>query len=68
MRLEAPPRSGGIAADRHQFQGLTGGDTPVVATPPMSFTDTNAKPGEKHEYRVIAVNAVGLKSAPVAAR
>lgn len=46
------------------FQGLTGGDTPVIALPPMSFTDDTAKPGEKHDYRIISLNGVGLKSAP----
>ena len=30
----------------------------------MNFTDTNADPGKKHTYRVIAVNTVGLKSKP----
>jgi hypothetical protein len=28
----------------------------------MAFTDTTAKPGEKHEYRIISMNSVGLKS------
>lgn len=46
------------------FQGLSGGDTPVVAEPEMKFTDTTAKAGAKHEYRVITVNAAGLRSAP----
>lgn len=44
------------------FQGLSGGDTPIIAEPPMKFTDTNAKAGEKHEYHVISVNGVGLRS------
>ena len=45
------------------FQGLSGGDTPIIAQPPMRFIDTTAKPGETHEYRVISVNAAGLRSA-----
>lgn len=49
------------------FQGLSGGDTPVQATPPMSFTDTSAKPGETHRYTVRAINASGLISEATAA-
>ena len=44
------------------FQGLQYSDTPAVPLVPMRFTDTKAKPGTKHDYRVIAVNTVGLKS------
>ena len=44
------------------FQGMTHGDTPVIAEPSMKFSDTTAKTGEKHQYRVIAVNAAGLQS------
>ena len=50
------------------LQGLSGGDTPIIAQPSMRFIDTTAKAGEKHEYRVLSVNAVGLKSAPGTAR
>ena len=49
------------------FQGLTHGDTPIIAQPPMRFLDTAAKAGEKHQYRVFSVNATGLKSAPTVA-
>src|SRR5439155_16892295 len=49
------------------FQGLNGGDTPVVAMPPMSFKDTGTKSGENHHYAVRSVNAVGLVSPPSAA-
>jgi hypothetical protein len=28
----------------------------------MTYTDAAAKPGEKHSYRVIAVNTVGKSS------
>jgi poly(3-hydroxybutyrate) depolymerase len=53
---------------RPLFQGLSSGDTPAIPLPEMRFTDTTAKPGERHEYRVVAVNSVGLKSAPTTAR
>ena len=33
------------------FQGLTGGDTPVIATPPMRFKDTTAMPGREAPVR-----------------
>ena len=45
------------------FQGMTHGDTPVIAEPAMAFTDRTAKVGENHTYRVIAVNSAGLRSA-----
>ena len=48
------------------FQGLSGGDTPIVAQPPMRFIDTTAKAGAKHDYRVISLNAAGLRSSPAA--
>lgn len=53
---------------RPLFQGMSYGDTPVAPLPDFRFTDTTAKPGEKHRYSVIAINSVGLKSNPVAAR
>ncbi len=49
---------------RPLFQGMSYGDTPDPALREMRFTDTSAKLGDRHEYRVIAVNSVGLKSAP----
>lgn len=49
------------------FQGLSGGDTPIIAQPPMSYTDTATQAGETHEYRVISMNAAGLKSLPAVA-
>ncbi len=48
---------------RPLFQGMSYGDTPASPLAEMRFTDTTARPGEQHEYRVIAVNSVGLKSA-----
>jgi poly(3-hydroxybutyrate) depolymerase len=49
------------------FQGLSGGDTPIIAQPPMSYIDTTAKPGEHHNYGVLSVNGVGLRSTQSAA-
>ncbi len=50
------------------FQNLQYSDTPTQPLVPMQFTDTKAEPGEKHTYRVIAVNTVGLKSKPTGER
>ncbi len=44
------------------FQNLQYSDTPTQPLVPMRFTDTAASPSQKHRYRVIAVNTVGLKS------
>ncbi len=49
---------------RPLFQNMSYHDTPEKPLLPMSYTDATAKPGESHTYRVIAVNGVGLKSAP----
>lgn len=49
---------------RPVFQNLQYSDTPSQPLVPMQFTDTTAKPGEPHIYRVIAVNTAGLKSDP----
>jgi poly(3-hydroxybutyrate) depolymerase len=53
---------------RPLFQGMSYGDTPEKPVREMKFTDTTAKPGERHAYSVIAVNSVGLCSKPIAAR
>lgn len=58
-----PTKPGGKFG-RALFQQLSYHDTPEKPLAEMKFTDTAAKPGETHEYRVIAVNSVGLKSAP----
>jgi len=50
------------------FQGLNGGDTPVVALPPMNFKDPSAQPGKAHQYSIRAVNAAGLSSPSVLAQ
>ncbi len=44
------------------FQGLQYSDTPAAPLVSMRFTDTTAEPGQKHAYRVIAVNTAGLRS------
>ena len=44
------------------FQGLQYSDTPAMPLVLMTFKDTKPEPGKKHEYRVIAVNTVGLRS------
>jgi len=47
---------------RPVFQGLQYSDTPTMPLVPMAFTDEKAEPGKTHQYRVISVNTVGLKS------
>lgn len=49
---------------RPLFQNLQYSDTPTQPLAEMRFTDDEARSGEKHSYRVIAVNTVGLKSEP----
>ncbi len=46
------------------FQSVSYHDTPEEPLPQMRFLDRAAGPGEKHEYRVIAVNGAGLMSKP----
>jgi hypothetical protein len=50
---------------RPVFQGLQFSDTPKLPLVPMTFTDATAEAGKAHQYRVIAVNTVGLKSKQV---
>ncbi|HEX8913098.1 MAG TPA: hypothetical protein VF796_12130 [Humisphaera sp.] len=50
------------------FQGQQYSDTPNMPLVRMTFTDAKAAAGEKHAYRVTAVNTAGLKSAPAEAR
>jgi len=47
---------------RPLFQAMTYHDTPAKPLPEMRYLDTSAKAGQT--YEVIAVNSVGLKSAP----
>ena len=49
---------------RALFQTMSYHDTPEKPLAEMQYIDKTTKPGETHEYRVIAVNSVGLKSGP----
>jgi hypothetical protein len=49
---------------RPLFQSMSFHDTPEKPLPEMRFIDKTAKAGEKHEYRVIAVNGATLRSEP----
>ena len=60
--LAKVPDQGKNRFGRPIFQNLQYSDTPTQPLVPMRFTDSMAKPGTKHTYRVIAVNTVGLKS------
>ena len=62
--LAKVPEQGKNPFGRPIFQNLQYSDTPTQPLVPMRYTDTNAQPGQKHAYRVIAVNTVGLKSLP----
>ena len=56
------PEQGKNPFGRPIFQNLQYSDTPTQPLVQMRFTDTAAKTGKMHQYRVIAVNTVGLKS------
>jgi len=47
---------------RPLFQNMSYGDTCVEPLLDFKFTDKTAKLGERHEYRIVAVNSAGLKS------
>jgi hypothetical protein len=49
---------------RPLFQSMTYHDTPASPLPEMRYVDASAEPGAKHNYQVITVNSVGLKSTP----
>jgi hypothetical protein len=49
---------------RPLFQSMSYHDTPERPLPEMRYVDASATPGQRHNYRVIAVNSVGLKSEP----
>ena len=49
---------------RPLFQAMSYGDTPERPLPEMRYTDSSPPSGAGHEYRVIVVNGVGLKSQP----
>ena len=56
------PEQGKNPFGRPIFQNLSYSDTPTQPLVEMRYTDATAEPGKTHEYRVIAVNTVGLKS------
>ncbi|MEQ1851366.1 MAG: hypothetical protein ABMA01_07215 [Chthoniobacteraceae bacterium] len=56
------PEQGKNPFGRPIFQNLQYSDTPTQPLVPMRFTDSKAEAGKAHQYRVIAVNTVGLKS------
>jgi len=58
------PNQGKNPFGRPIFQNLQYSDTPSQPLVSLRFTDTTAKAGAKHTYRVIAVNTVGLQSKP----
>ncbi len=56
------PEQGKNPFGRPLFQNLQYSDTPTQPLTEMQFTDPNPEVGKVHEYRVIAVNTVGLQS------
>ncbi len=56
------PEQGKNPFGRPVFQNLQYSDTPPQPLVPMRFTDDKAEKGASPQYRVIAVNTVGLKS------
>jgi hypothetical protein len=52
---------------RPLFQTMSYHDTPEEPLPEMRFLDRAAQTGVRQDYRVIAVNSVGLKSMPAKA-
>ncbi len=56
------PEQGKNSFGRPVFQNLQYSDTPPQPLVRMRYTDDKAEKGKNHEYRVIAVNTVGLKS------
>lgn len=64
--LASYPEKGSNPFGRPVFQNLQYSDTPTQPLVPLRYTDATAKSGDKHTYRIIAVNTVGLKSQPSA--
>ena len=60
------PEQGKNPFGRPIFQSLLYSDTPTQPLVPMRYTDTKAGAGQRHTYRIIAVNTAGLKSKPSA--
>lgn len=49
---------------RPLFQAMSYHDTPEAPVPEMRFEDRDAGANEAHQYRVVAINGVGLESSP----
>jgi len=64
--LVTVPEKGANPFGRPLFQNLQYSDTPSLPLVPMRYVDTTAQPGTAHEYRIRAVNTLGLESAPSA--
>ena len=64
--LVTVPEKGANPVGRPLFQNLQYSDTPSLPLVPMRYVDTTAQPGTAHEYRIRAVNTLGLESAPSA--
>jgi hypothetical protein len=60
--LASVPDQGKNPFGRPVFQNLSYSDTPTQPLAEMKFTDTTAEAGKTYQYRIIAVNTVGLKS------
>jgi hypothetical protein len=60
------PEEGKNPFGRPLFQNLQYSDTPSLPLVPMQFVDVKAEPGQRHTYRISAVNTAGLKSPPSA--
>jgi hypothetical protein len=60
------PEQGRNPFGRPIFQNLQYSDTPIQPLVPLRFSDSKAEPGQRHTYRVVAVNTAGLKSPPSA--
>jgi hypothetical protein len=56
------PEQGKNPFGRPIFQNLQYSDTPTQPLTPMQFIDATAVAGQVHQYRIIAVNTVGLQS------
>jgi len=57
-----PAKVSGYYVGRPVFQKNGYSDTPAEPLAIMRFCDVTAREGEKHKYRVITVNSVGLRS------
>ena len=59
---QLPDKPGGYG--RPLFQAMSYHDTPTKPLPKMRWIDKSATPGTRHQYCVIAVNSVNLRSKP----